>query len=240
MVIAVKRKLRGQAIVSREIDPGTERRGSHCRAASAAFFTMGAVLGYLAAGASSMRLHSWPLYQLDSVESILHFGESACLLLFMIGLELRPVGSGPCAGRSRAGLGPARGLVLGACCHRPFARPWARPGAFLRACPLAVLDRLRAQVLDEKGELTARHGRLAFAILLLRTSRPSRGSRSCRCSLWRLRGAGHGLDGGILALLIIVAVIVVGHLLLDRVYRLVAATGVREAMTAAALLTVGA
>ena len=55
-------------------------------------FRMGAVLGYLAAGVIIGPYILGPLYQLDSVESILHFGEfGVVMLLFVIGLELRPV-----------------------------------------------------------------------------------------------------------------------------------------------------
>ena len=46
------------------------------------------------------------------------------------------------------------------------------------------------------------------------------------------------LRAGVLAIFTIIGVIVVGRFLLNRLYRIVAATGVREAMTASALLTV--
>src|SRR5687767_8606261 len=53
---------------------------------------MGAVLGYLAAGIIIGPYALGPLYQLNDVESILHFGEfGVVMLLFVIGLELRPV-----------------------------------------------------------------------------------------------------------------------------------------------------
>jgi len=56
------------------------------------FFRMGAVLGYLAAGVVIGPYILGPLYQLNNVESILQFGEfGVVLLLFVIGLELRPI-----------------------------------------------------------------------------------------------------------------------------------------------------
>ena len=54
------------------------------------FFRMGAVLGYLAAGVIIGPYILGPLYQLDSVESILHFGEFGnawvAWLYFLLGL----------------------------------------------------------------------------------------------------------------------------------------------------------
>src|SRR5512140_498837 len=56
------------------------------------FLRMGAVLGYLAAGVLIGPYALGPLYQLNDVESILQFGEfGVVMLLFVIGLELRPV-----------------------------------------------------------------------------------------------------------------------------------------------------
>ena len=107
---------------------------------------MGAVLGYLAAGVVIGPYILGPLYQLDSVESILHFGEfGVVMLLFVIGLELRPVRLW--AMRSAIfGLGTAQlvatSLVLAAI--GLGARPRAWPGAVYRACAVAVLDGLRA------------------------------------------------------------------------------------------------
>ena len=203
---------------------------------------MGAVLGYLAAGVVIGPYILGPLYQLDSVESILHFGEfGVVMLLFVIGLELRPVRLWSM--RSAIfGLGTAQlvatSLVLAAI--GLGARPRAWPGAVYRACAVAVLDGLRAadpgrEGRDQHAPWTARLSRVLLfqdlaAIPLI--------------ALVPLFAAGGGgepamdLRAGIFAILTIIAVIVVGRLLLNRLYRLVAATGVREAMTASALLTV--
>ena len=51
-------------------------------------FGLGAVLGYLAAG---VLVGPWALGLVEDVETILHFSElGIVLLLFVIGLELRP------------------------------------------------------------------------------------------------------------------------------------------------------
>ena len=56
------------------------------------FLRMGAVLGYLAAGILIGPYILGPLYALNDVGEVLHFGEfGVVLLLFVIGLELRPV-----------------------------------------------------------------------------------------------------------------------------------------------------
>src|SRR6185312_3848731 len=53
---------------------------------------MGAVLGYLAAGVIIGPYVLGPLYALNDVSAVLHFGEfGVVMLLFVIGLELRPV-----------------------------------------------------------------------------------------------------------------------------------------------------
>ena len=56
------------------------------------FLRMGAVLGYLAGGVLIGPYILGPLYELNNVEGILQFGEfGVVMLLFIIGLELRPV-----------------------------------------------------------------------------------------------------------------------------------------------------
>lgn len=94
------------------------------------------------------------------------------------------------------------------------------------------------QVLEEKGELTTRHGRLAFSVLLFQDL-----AAIPLIALVPLFALGAGqptmdVKSAFLAIVTILGVIVVGHFVLSRLYRFVAATGVREAMTASALLTV--
>jgi glutathione-regulated potassium-efflux system protein KefB len=95
------------------------------------------------------------------------------------------------------------------------------------------------QTLEEKRELTSRHGRLSFSVLLfqdlaaipliavvplLAASAPAESAIT--------------LSGVIKAFAVIGLIIVVGHYVLDRLYHLLALTQVREAMIAASLLTV--
>ena len=161
-------------------------------------FRMGAVLGYLAAGVIIGPYILGPLYQLDSVESILHFGEfGVVMLLFVIGLELRPVRLWSM--RSAIfGLGSAQLVAtsLGACCHRPCAWPRARPGAVHRACAVALLDRLRTADSGREG----RDQHAPWTARLLRAAVPGpRGHPADRArAAVRCRGrrrAGHGFAG---------------------------------------------
>ena len=162
------------------------------------------------------------------------------MLLFVIGLELRPVRLW--AMRSAIfGLGTAQlvatSLVLAAI-------GLALGLALARRCSSALALSLSStafalQVLEEKGELNTRHGRLAFSVLLFQDL-----AAIPLIALVPLFAAGGGeqpamdLRAGVLAIVTIIGVIVVGRFLLSRLYRIVAATGVREAMTASALLTV--
>jgi glutathione-regulated potassium-efflux system protein KefB len=96
------------------------------------------------------------------------------------------------------------------------------------------------QVLEESGDLTARHGRLAFAVLLFQDLAAIPLIALTPLFAVTAAGATASMDlfTALKALGIIAAVAVIGYFFLDHLIRLVAKTRVREAMTAAALLTV--
>jgi len=198
------------------------------------------VLGYLAAGVVIGPYILGPLYQLNDVESILQFGEfGVVLLLFVIGLELRPIRLW--AMRSAIfGLGTAQliatSLVLAAL---GMALGLSLAQALFIGLALSLSSTAFAlQVLEEKGELTTRHGRLAFAVLLFQDLAAI--PLIALVPLFALGAAEPTMDvkTAVIAIGTILGVIVVGRFLLSRLYRIVAATGVREAMTATVLLTV--
>ncbi|MGB8868071.1 MAG: cation:proton antiporter [Rhodomicrobium sp.] len=210
---------------------------------------LGSILGYLFAGAflGPYGAASFFGYSTYSPEALRHTAElGVSMFLFLIGLELRPrrlwkmrdavFGAGSVqlvvTGMLLAGLifwlTPRLGLTF--------------PKAFLIGLALALSSTAFAlQTLEEKGELTTRHGRLAFSVLLfqdlaaipliaivplLSTNAPAEAMITWPGAL-RMAGA-------------IALVIGVGRYVLDRLYHLLAMTHVREAMTAAALLTVAA
>lgn len=202
---------------------------------------MGAVLGYLAAGIVIGPYILGPLYQLNDVESILQFGEfGVVLLLFVIGLELRPVRLWSM--RSAIfGLGLAQ-LVLTSLALAGIGLLLGLPPnqALFVGLALSLSSTAFAlQLLEEKGELTTRHGRLAFSVLLFQDLAAIPLIALVPLFAFDANAeAAMDLRAALIAIVTIIGVIVAGRFLLSRLYRIVAATGVREAMTASALLTV--
>jgi glutathione-regulated potassium-efflux system protein KefB len=198
------------------------------------------VLGYLAAGIVIGPYVLGPLYALTDVGEVLHFGEfGVVMLLFVIGLELRPVRLW--AMRSAIfGLGTAQLVATSlALAALAMALGLSLAQALFIGLALSLSSTAFAlQVLEEKGELTTRHGRLAFSVLLFQDLAAI--PLIALVPLFALGAAEPTMDvkTAVIAIGTILGVIVVGRFLLSRLYRIVAATGVREAMTATALLTV--
>ena len=200
---------------------------------------LGAVLGYLFAG---LAIGPWGLRLISNVESIYHFSEfGVVLLLFVIGLELQISR----LWRLRAhvfGLGGAQ-VLLTTLALAGIARlaGLGLQAAIVAGFGLAMSSTaLVLQMLAERKELTDRHGRAAFAILLFQDL-----SVIPFLALLPLLGA-HGADetggnawlGAAKALAAVIVVIVGGRYLLRPVFRVLAATQMPEVFTAAALLTV--
>jgi Kef-type K+ transport system membrane component KefB len=156
----------------------------------------------------------------------------------VIGLELRPVRLW--AMRSAIfGLGAAQLAITGAVLAAigiALGLPFAQ-ALFIGLALSLSSTAFALQVLEEKGELTTRHGRLAFSVLLFQDL-----AAIPLIALVPLFAFAEepsmDLTKALIAIGTILAVIVGGRFLLSRLYRIVAATGVREAMTASALLTV--
>jgi glutathione-regulated potassium-efflux system protein KefB len=203
---------------------------------------IGSVLGYLVAGVLlGPSTIGWVFSDYEAKE-ILDFAEfGIVLLLFVIGLELRP--KRLWAMRNAVfGLGSAQvaatGFVL-AIAALLFGLQWQT--AIFVGLALALSSTAFAlQVMEETGDLTARHGRLGFAVLLFQDL--SAIPLIALAPLFAVNGLDHAPKMDLLAAVkglgIIAAVIVGGHFLLDHFVRLVALARVKEAMTATALLTV--
>ena len=127
---------------------------------------LGTVLGYLIAG---MLIGPWGLELVSDVENTLHFSElGVVLLLFIIGLELQPSRLWVLR-RTVFGLGSAQ-LLLSALPVALLAAAAMGQG-WLAAVVIGVGAAMSStafvlQTLAERGELTMRHGRDSFAILL--------------------------------------------------------------------------
>ena len=202
-------------------------------------FRLGAVLGYLAAG---VIIGPWCLKFVTEVENILHFAElGVVLLLFVIGLELQPSRLWVLR-RSVFGLGAAQVLITGAVLGAiAFAFGMTVQSAVVIGLGLAMSSTAFVlQILAEKSQLTARHGRSSFAILLFQDI-----AVIPLLALIPLLGAGDmDLSGrstwlaALTAIGVIIAVVVGGRYLLRPILQAIAASGIREIFTAAALLVV--
>ena len=199
---------------------------------------LGAVLGYLAAG-----VILGPVLRLvTGVDSIMHFAElGVVLLLFVIGLELQPSRLWVLR-KSVFGLGGAQvvvtALVLGLAAIG-LGLTWQ--SAVVIGFALAMSSTAFVlQVLAERKELTTRHGRSAFAILLFQDLAVI--PLLALIPLLAMAPAmEHGTDAwlaALKALAVIATVIVGGRLVLRRVFDVIARTEIQEIFTAAALLVV--
>lgn len=199
---------------------------------------IGSVLGYLAAG---ILIGPFGLGLFGHVENILHIAELGIIfLLFLIGLELRLARLWVMR-RSLFGAGTMQvavtGLILGA---GALAFNFSAPVAIVIGVALAMSSTAFVlQVLEERKELGAKHGRLAFSILLFQDLAAI--PLIAVVPIIAAKTTANATDAAIAiakAIGMIAAVILFGRLVLNRIYQLVAASGIREAMTATALLTV--
>jgi len=203
---------------------------------------IGNVLGYLLVGVLIGPFGVGFVYSVYEVSSILHFAEfGVVMLLFLIGLELRP--KRLWAMRAAIfGLGGAQVAITAlalAAIAVAFGLGW--PAALFAGLALSLSSTAFAlQVLEEKGELALRHGRLAFAILLFQDLAAIPLIALTPLFAVSARGSAPSMQfvAALQAIAVIVVVVVVGRYLLDGVIRIIARTRVKEAMTACALLTV--
>lgn len=200
---------------------------------------LGSVLGYLAAGTV---IGPWALGLIADVESILHFAEfGVVLLLFIIGLELQPARLWTMR-KTVFGLGGAQVLITGAVLGAMgLLFGLSLQTAAIAGFALALSSTAFAlQTLAEKNQLTTRHGRTAFSILLFQDLAVI----PMIALVPLVGGQAEGATPGdiVVALLkvagVLVAVVIGGHYLLHYLFRVIARTRLREAFTAMTLLTV--
>lgn len=200
-------------------------------------FGLGAVLGYLFAGVA---IGPWGLQLVTNVDDIFHFAElGVVFLLFLIGIELQPRRLWVMR-RTVLGMGCAQvaltaipiGIVAYIYTHNLVI-------AFVIGVTLALSSTAFAlQTLAEKHQLTTRHGRAAFSILLLQDVAvvpllaiiPLLGldDGAVVFSWWAL----------VRTVVVVVLVVLVGRYIVHYLFSIIADTGVREVFTALALLVV--
>jgi glutathione-regulated potassium-efflux system ancillary protein KefC/glutathione-regulated potassium-efflux system protein KefB len=203
------------------------------------FLRLSSLLGYIAAG---LIIGPWGLNLIGDIGNITRVSEfGVVLLLFVIGLELQPTRLWVMR-RLVFGLGTAQVLVctlaLAALAYAlgqaPVAAAVVGFGLSLSSTPLVL------QLLAERKQLHAQHGRAAFGILLFQDLAvlpvlavlpllgAQAGAQTAQAAWW----------AGLLKLLAVIGIVVGGRLLLRPALRVVARVQVGEVFTAAALLTV--
>jgi monovalent cation:proton antiporter-2 (CPA2) family protein len=203
------------------------------------YFKLGSVLGYLAAGIIIGPAGLGLISKIDTTQHIGEFG--IVLLMFVIGLELQP---------SRLwvmrkpifGLGLAQVLVttigIGSAAYFGFEQ--TRASALVIGFGLSMSSTaLVLQVLAERGQLTSQFGRSAFSILLFQDIAVL--PALALLPLLSVAAARNAGPGGWLALkfvAVLATVVIGGRYVLRPMLRIVAATRVAEAFTAAGLLVV--
>lgn len=208
---------------------------------------LGSILGYLLAGAIIGPYGAGKFfgYSPSYAETLRHIAElGVAMFLFLIGLELRPkrlwimrdtvFGAG-----SVQLLGTAFVLVAVIWGLNPRS-DLSFSQALLVGLALALSSTaLVLQILEEKGELTSRHGRLSFSVLLFQDFAAIPLLAAVPLLAAHVPAESTVTFAGVLKIVGVVALIfVIGHYLLDRLYYILASTQVREAMIAASLLTV--
>lgn len=203
---------------------------------------IGSVLGYLLAGVLMGPFGIGKVFSSYSAEQLMHVAEfGVVMLLFLIGLELRP--RRLIAMRNAIfGLGGAQVGITGviiAIIALAIGQPFL-PALFIGLVLSLSSTAFALQVMEEKGELTAKHGRLAFAVLLFQDLAALPLIALTPLFAVAVVGTAARMDllSAAQALFTISVVIVVGRFVIDKALRLIARAKVREAMTAAALLTV--
>jgi len=202
-------------------------------------FKLGSVLGYLAAGIIIGPACLGLISKIDATQHIAEFG--IVLLMFVIGLELQPsrlwVLRKPIFGLGSAQI-VATTLGLAAVAYFAFAQSWRTAliigfGLSLSSTALAL------QLLAERGQLNSKFGRSSFSILLFQDIAVL--PALALLPLLGFAAARNAGPGGWLVLKLIAvlaAVVVGGRYVLSPMLRIVAATRVAEAFTAAGLLVV--
>jgi len=202
----------------------------------AARLGIGAVLGYLVAG---IAIGPWGLGFISDVEEILHFSElGVVFLMFIIGLELNPSKLWSLR-RSIFGVGAAQVLIsagiLGALL---WLSDFSWQAAVIGGIGLAMSSTAMAlQLMRDKGMNRSEAGQLGFSVLLFQDLAVI----PALALVPLLAGSDSGNIDWMkigMKVLAFAGMLVGGRYLLRPIFRFIAASGVREVFTAAALLLV--
>lgn len=197
----------------------------------------GSVLGYLAAG---IVIGPWGLKLFADVDRILHLAEfGVVLLLFIIGLELQPTRLWALR-KGIFGTGTMQVLLTGAVLSGAglaFGLAWKSAvviGLILALSSTAFV----LQLLAERKQLTTRHGRVAFTILLLQDIAVIPLLALIPMLAPSTAVTAHPAADYILQIGAVLALIAGGRWLLKPMFRIAARDGGHEIFTATALVVV--
>lgn len=196
---------------------------------------LGSVLGYIAAGVAVGPFGFGFLSDVDAVRHVSEFG--VILLLFVIGLELRPTRlwrlRGDIFGLGFAQVGATAVILTGV----GLALGFDFGAALVIALALALSSTaFGVQILRDQRAFSTPYGDRAFSILLFQDIAVV----PILTLTAVLGGASGGMSGqdGWIALAALTGLVVVGYYGLHHVFRLIAITKADEVFTAAALLVV--
>lgn len=202
----------------------------------AARLGIGAVLGYLLAG---IAIGPWGLGFISDVDEILHFSElGVVFLMFIIGLELNPSKLWELR-RSIFGVGAAQVIfsaaILGGLL---WLTDFSWQAATIGGIGLAMSSTAMAlQLMRDKGMNRNESGQLGFSVLLFQDLAVI----PALAMVPLLAGSDSGHTDWMkvgMKVLAFAGMLVGGRYLLRPIFRFIAASGVREVFTAAALLLV--
>ncbi len=202
---------------------------------------LGAVLGYLAAG---LLVGPFALAIIADPVTLLHVAEiGVVMFLFVIGLEMRPSRLWTLR-RAIFGLGAAQVLtcgalltILGVAAGFPLVPSFIGAMGFVLSSTAVIM-----RMLEERGQLASGTGQRGIAILLFEDL-----AIVPLLAIVAVLGSFMGVSTEesrpvwlaiLIALGAIAAVVAAGRWLLDPFFKILARTGAREVMTAAALLVV--
>lgn len=197
---------------------------------------IGAVLGYLIAG---IAIGPWGLGFIRDVDAILHFSElGVVFLMFIIGLELNPQKLWTLR-RSIFGIGAAQvgfsAAVLGGLL---YLTGFSWQSALIGGVGLAMSSTAMAlQLMREKGMNRSESGQLGFAVLLFQDLAVIP-TLALVPVLAGVQGEVTDWKDVAIKVAAFIGMLIGGRYLVRPLFRFIAASGVREVFTAAALLLV--
>ncbi|WP_061244544.1 monovalent cation:proton antiporter-2 (CPA2) family protein [Leptospira noguchii] len=200
---------------------------------------LGSVVGYLVGGTI---IGPWGIGLITNVDSILHLSEfGVVLLLFLIGLELKPQRLWILR-RPVFGLGGLQVVLTSLTFFTllSFLGLEKRQAIVISISISLSSTAFALQVLGEKNELNTTHGRSAFAILLFQDLAviPIMATLSFLTESSSDPGSHGGIKEILFAVGTIITVILAGRFLARPLFRLVASSGNYEIFTALSLLIV--